>query len=134
MAVTDRKTAYPFAEVFEVTSNGTTAVEICTLPANTIVTGVIVLIKTAATVTGNLIIGDASDDDGYISAQDGTAAAGTIYGDTPSERGAYLYDSTVKGGYWKLLVTATAVNLDMSDAPTVEGVYEVTIFGYSYAN
>ncbi len=130
MGISKQKTIYPFAELVEVLSEGTTVINLMQIPIGTVIENVLVCIKTAATGTANLIVGDDDDDDGYIAAADATAAAGTIYGDGVTERGAYLYDATSKAGHVKVyLASGKEVKFKLSATPTTEGVYQVFILG-----
>lgn len=131
MTVTGRATVYPFAEMFEVTSQGTTAIELTSFLDGMIIEGVIVHVKTPATGTANLIVGDTDDDNGFITAQDATQAAETIMGADVTERGAYLYNATSKAGHLKVYTTTTKkLTFELSAAPTTEGVFNVIIFGH----
>ena len=136
------KTIYPFAEMFEVTTDGTTAVEIWAIPAGTIITMVLAKIKVAGTGSAsNLIIGDDDDDNGYILAASCCGVAvDTVYGDAVAERGKYLNEPTTgaavatHAGPWKVYTAAgKELYLDASAALTTEAVIEVFVFGYRYA-
>ncbi len=129
---TVERTGYPFFRCVRTTSNGTTAVNVMTIPAGIVVTNALAIVVTVAADThaSNITVGDDDTADGFISAADGKATAGTVYGDAPTERGSYLYDSTVKGGYTKYYATAKTVKLVQSHAVTTDGVYDVVITGY----
>jgi hypothetical protein len=131
MAVNAQKTMYPFAEMFEVTTTGVTAIDLMNIPAGTIIENVMVRIKTAGVGTGNVIVGDDDNDDGFIEGGDATASAGTVYGDDPTERGAYLYDATKKGGFTKLYAAAGKKLKVAVDAATLttEAVAQVFAWG-----
>ena len=135
MAIKQKFSVYPFAEMIEVETNGTTAVDVLSIPKYTIIEGVLVRIKTAATGdANNLIIGDDDDDNGYIVAADAKGTAGTVYGDDPTERGAYLYDATKKGGFVKLYAAAgKEIKVVLSTAATTEAVLQVFVFGKRFA-
>lgn len=129
MAVLNVNEAYPFAYTFEVQTNGATSVNVWLIPTGTIVDNVIATIKTAAT-TGSVTVGDTDSANGFIAAADPTASAGTVYGDDVTEKGAYLYDGTKKGGLRKVYTTTTKYLTLVNDrATTVEGVWLVTIQG-----
>jgi len=132
------KTIYPFAEMFEVTTDGTTAVKIWDIPAGTVITMVLAKIKVAGTGSAsNLTIGDDDTADGYILAASCCGAAvDTVYGDAIAERGSYLAAATGLGhaGAWKVYTAAgKELYLDASAALTTEAVIEVFVFGYRYA-
>jgi len=91
MAITNRKSVYPFAECVEVTLEGTTSIDLMDIPAGAIIEKVLVRIKTAGG-TGNVTVGDDDDADGFIVAADQAATAGTVYGDGGAELGAYLVE------------------------------------------
>lgn len=123
---------WPDMVVVEVESEGTTSIDLLDIPADTLIERVLVRIKTAATGTANLIVGDDDDDNGFIVAADATAAAATVYGDAIAEVGAYLMQASgATSGYCPndKLYTATGkeVKFVLSAAPTTEGVYQVII-------
>jgi len=133
------QTLYPFAEMFDVDTNGTTAVEIWDIPKGTIITMVLAEIKVAGVGSGgDIIIGDDDDDNGYILA--GTlcgGTVGTIFGDAVAERGIYLTNSAdaneSHAGKWKVYRTATkTLKMDCSVDMTTEGTMRVSVFGYRY--
>lgn len=133
--VTPKRTVYPFAEIFEIATVGTTQTDIWAIPAGTIITLVLAKIKTAGTGTGNLIIGDDDDDNGYILAADATAAADTIYGDAITERGIYLAGASGMGhaGAWKVYTSSgKELKIDCSSALTTEATVDVFVFGFRY--
>lgn len=133
MAVTNMKTVYPFSECFVVTGEDTDAIDVYDIPAKTVITGVLVIVETAGVGTSNLTVGDDDTADGYITAADATAAAGTVYGDVPTERGSYLYDSTVKAGYVKYYPDAgKEIKFDLSGSQTTDGVYKIIVTGYRF--
>ena len=132
---TPKKTLYPFAEMFEIATVSTTQTDIWDIPEGTIITMVMAKIKTAGTGSGNLIIGDDDDDNGYVLAADATAAADTIYGDSVTERGAYLSTGTSAehAGHWKVYTAAgKELKIDCSAALTTEATVDVFVFGYRY--
>ena len=133
------KTIYPFAEMFVVTTNGTTAVDVFEIPKQTAITMVLCEVVTASTGGAQTVyVGDASDPNGFIVG--GTlcgATVGTVFGDRVSERGAYLNDTTggtaidTHGGQWKLYTTpGKQVEVVLSATSTTAGVVNVYIFGY----
>ncbi len=141
MAVKNRFSVYDFAEMVEVETSGTTAVDVLSIPQYTLIEKVLVRIKTAATSGSavNLTVGDDDDADGFIVASDAKANAGTVYGDAVAELGAYLkesvsddgnnsHDQPIPGG--KLYAAAgKEVKVVLSAAPTTEAVLQVFIFG-----
>jgi len=136
MSLNPSKTIYPFAEMFKVTTNGTTAVDVFEIPAHTAITMVLCEVVTAATGNANNItVGDADDPDGYILAASLCGATvGTVFGDSVKERGAYLTldgATGIHGGYWKVYASAgKQIEVILSAAATTEGVVNVYVFGY----
>ncbi len=133
MALKGRYGCYHFAESALVESEGTTPVQVMTLPKGTVVEQVLAVVKTPAVRAGGattLTVGDGSTANGFITASDCKAAAETCYGEVPSVRGAFLYDSTVKGSYIKHYAADNAVWLALSAAPDTEGEYQVTVIGH----
>jgi len=130
---------YPFGEAFTVTSEGTTSITLMTLSADSIVTGVKVEIITTATGSANLSVGAGSDADGLIAASSATATNGTIYGDAVADLGDdWKIASGASSGYTMmpggvLYVASTAITFVLSAAPTTQGVYRISIFGYHFA-
>ena len=107
MTIKNTNSGYHFAEEIEVQTEGTTAVVCRTLSPGEIVHQVIARLKTAAVRSAGAATLSVGDDDaatGFLVAADAKAAAGTIYGAVPTERGAYLYDGTVKAGYSQSLL------------------------------
>lgn len=94
MTLKNRYSVYPVAELVHIESEGTTPVPVFSIPDGMVVNQVLVVVKTPNedADANNLIIGDDDDDNGFIVAADSKATAGTIYGDDPAERGAYLKD------------------------------------------
>jgi len=136
MGVTNRKSVYPFAECVEVQMEGTTSIDVMTIPKGTIIEKVIARVTIQGTGTpGNLIVGDDDDDNGFITAVAATGAVGTVIGDVPTEHGDYLYDSTVKGGYIKLYASAgKEVKAVLSaDTATVEPAFQIIVYGKRYS-
>lgn len=130
MPVQNLRTGYDFAELYEVLSQGTTAITVASLPKGTMVSEVIVKVKTPAVGASNLLVGDDDDADGFTAPGDAVAVAGTLYGDLTTERGVYLYDATSKGGHVKLYTADKSLKFSLSAIPaTSEGVYEVLIKG-----
>ena len=129
------KTVKPFAEIFRGTTNGTTNVPLWDIPAGTIIELVLCKTIVAGVGTGNLMVGDTDNTDGFIAASDATAAADTILGDDPTERGDYLYDSTKKGSFVKHYESAgKQLILDGSAATlTTEATVEVIVKGLRYS-
>jgi len=91
-------TGYFMCERMKVTipAASTTAISLMSIPKGTYITDVLVKIVSAGVGTGDIDIGDDDDPAGYLDGCDATGAANTIYGDDPTERGAYLYDGTKK--------------------------------------
>ncbi len=133
MVTNPKQTIKPFSEIFEINTSGTDSVAIWNIPKGTIITKVLAKIKTAGSGSGNLIIGDDDDPDGFILAADATAAADTIYGDAPEELGAYLYMGvSYHSTKWKQYTSTKTLSIDCSDALTTEATVDVFVFGYSY--
>lgn len=132
MPVLEQQMAYPWAEMFETRSEGTTPVLLATMTPGMMITGALVRVKTPAVLVAavTVAIGDTDDADGYVLDADAKAAAGTIYGDAVTERGAYLYDATSKAGHIKFYAANKELRLVLSTAPTTEGVYQVTMWGH----
>ena len=135
-----KRAIYPFAEMFEVDTNGTTSVNIWSIPIDTIITMVLCRVKVAAIDAGgaNIIVGDTDDDNGYILAADicGTTV-GTIYGDAITERGAYLNlgesATAPHAGPWKVYTAAgKTLTTVCSAALDTDGTVEIFVFGYRY--
>lgn len=136
MGITNQRTVYPFAEMVEVTSESTTAVDVLTIPAGAIIENVLVRVTKVAVAGGaiNLTVGDDDDGAGFILAADAKAAIGTVYGEATTARGLYLYDATAKGGHVKLYAAAgKEVKLVLSGAVTTQGAYQVIILGKRFA-
>ncbi len=134
MTVTAVKAVYPFAELFEVASQGDTVIDLMKIGAGVIIENVVVRVKTPATGSANLIVGDDDDDNGFTVAADATAAEGTVYGATVTERGAYLYDATSKAGHVKVYAAeGKELKFVLSADPTTEGVFEVIVLGHRFA-
>jgi len=138
---TPNKTIYPFAEMFEVDTDGTTAVEVWKIPAGTAITMVLMRIGVAgAGAGGSVIVGDNDDDNGFILAGlfcGGTV--GTIFGDAITERGDYLNATggaaatSTHAGKWKVYTDATkSIYIDCDTDMTTEATVQVFIFGYRY--
>lgn len=134
MSVNSIRPMYPFAECIEVTTSGTTAVDVRKFAAGEIVVNVMARIKTAgvrAAGAANITIGDDDDADGYLAAADAKATAGTVYGDDPTERGAYMYDATKKGSFRKLYAAEGKTLKAVLDAAVdTEAVIQVTVWGF----
>ncbi len=131
---TPKQTLHPFAEMFEATTNGTSNVTVWDIPKGTIINLVLAKIKTAGTTAGNIVIGDAATANAYILSADAAAAADTIYGDIPSERGVYIRvtgDSACGAGV-KCNTAAATLIMDCDAALTTEAVVDVYVFGWRY--
>lgn len=134
---TPKKTLYPFAEMFEVDTDGTDSVDVWDISRGTIITMVLAKIKTPGTGSGNIIVGDDDDDNGFILAADGTAAADTVYGDAVAERGAYFTNAggglESHAGKWKVYTSAgKEIKMDCSNALTTEATIDIFVFGFRY--
>ena len=132
VAVLAQKSGYWFAEMFRVQTEGVTAVPFMSLLPGTVVKLILARCETPGTGAANLTVGDDDDADGYLIAADHTAAAGTIYGDAPTERGAYLYDATAKGGFVKLYNAAKTLKAVLSAAGTTQGTWQLLVLGHRY--
>lgn len=135
MGVENRYSVYSVAEMVHIQSEGTTPVPVFSIPDGMIIDLVLAVVKTPNEDAGanNLTVGDNDTADGYIVAADSKAAAGTIYGEDPTARGAYLYDSTKKGSFVKAYpgpkTIYFALSADMAEGEA-EGEYLVYIFGH----
>ena len=134
IATTNERPLYPFARIFQVETSAQTAVDIWQIPAGTIITRVLAQINVAGTGSGNIIIGDDDDDNGYVLAADATAAAGTVYGDGVAEVGVYINDTQATcGGSWKEYhASGKELKMDCSATLTTEATVDVMVFGYSF--
>jgi hypothetical protein len=133
MAVLNRNNSYSFSEQVQVQSLNTTPVAVMSLPVGTVITSVLVRVRTAAVRAAgaaNVTIGDDDSAAGFISSTDAKAAVGTIKGGDPTERGAYLYDSTKKGGFHKAYSADKFVYLVLDAICDTQGIYDVIINGY----
>lgn len=132
MGMKNRYTVYPVAEMIMVESEGVTAVELYSIPDGMVVNLVLAVVKAPCTDedANTLIVGDEDDDNGYIVAADAKAAALTVYGGDPTQRGAYLYDATKKGSFAKVYSAPKTLKFKLSAAPDAEGEYYIYIFGH----
>lgn len=132
MPVLEQQMAYPWAEMFETRSEGTTPVLLATISPGMMIRGALVRVKTPAVLVAavTVAIGDTDDADGYLLDADAKAIADTIYGDSVTERGAYLYDATSKAGHLKFYIATKELRLVLSAVPTTEGVYQVVMWGH----
>lgn len=112
-----------------VETDGINSVDIYAIPANVLIKDVYCRIAVAGTGTGNIIIGDDDDDNGFVEASDATAAAGTLYGDGIAERGAYqnVNPGTDDGPLPGKIYTASGkeIKMDCSGALTTEAKVDV---------
>lgn len=129
MATLNQIKAYPFAETFEVQTTDATSINVWLIPKGTIVDDVIVVVKTAAS-TGYITVGDTDTANGYITSADAAGAAGTVYGDSPAEKGAFLYDATVKGGFRKVYTTHDKYLTIVVDRAGTDGTFLITVTGF----
>ncbi len=119
---------YPGSILVEVECNGTTAIAVWAIPAGTLIEQVLARIKVAGVGAANLTVGDDDAATGFLVAADTVVAVGTVYGEVPTTRGAYLYDATVKAGYIKLYASAgKSVKIVLSGAQTTNAVVQVLI-------
>ncbi len=132
-----KQALYPFSEMFQVDTSSTDAVTFWNIPAGTIITMVLAKINVAGTGSGNLIVGDEDDDNGFILACDATSTADTVFGDITNERGAYLNAAVPTAGgadepKWKVYTATKAAKIDCSGALTTEATIDIMVFGYRY--
>lgn len=130
-----RGTLYPFSEIIRATTADTTNTTIWTIPAKTIITMVLakVVVAGSGSTTNYATVGDEDDEDGFLAGFDPNSAADTIIGEVPTTRGAYLYDGTVKAGYWKLYPAAKSMIVDCEVTTlTTQITFDVMVFGYRY--
>ena len=130
MAILTQRSGYRICEQFRVQTNGTTPVDILQVLPGTVIDHVVARCETPGTGAANLTIGDDDDADGFVLAGDHTAAAGTHYGDAPTERGVYLRDATEKAGYVKAYNAAKTLKAVLSATGTTQGTWQVTVEGY----
>jgi hypothetical protein len=133
MAILNCYSVYPFAEMVQVKSEGVTPVSVMTLPKGTVVEKVLTKVAVAAVRAAGaatLMVGDNDTANGFITASDAKAAVGTVYGEVPTVRGSYLYDSTVKGSYIKHYASDKIVKFALNVAVDTEGEYQVTVIGH----
>jgi hypothetical protein len=95
---TIRRTVSKFSwtNAMVVTAAGTSnKIDVCTLPAKTVVTRCWVVIDTAATQAATLTVqvGSSSGTTGFVVASNAKAAANTVYGDSDAEVGTNLFDA-----------------------------------------
>jgi hypothetical protein len=128
MAVVTQTEGRHWAECVTVTTNGTTAVSCFSIPAGTVVENALLVSKVVGTGTANITVGDDDTADGFILAYDHTSSVGTVVGDTPAERGGYLF-STV-GGFTKYYPAAKTCKVVLSGAGTIQGTWLVVLKGY----
>jgi len=124
---------YPFAERFRVQSNGITDVEVWEIPVGTIITDVFVIVVTAGvgSTTNYVVVGDESDEDGFIAGFNPASTAGTVIGDDPTERGDYLYDSTKKALCGKVYVATSTLEVACEVATnTTDPIFDLIVIGY----
>lgn len=127
----NRYSVYHVAELVHIEAESAVAVSFFSIPDGMIVDCVVVVVKVPCTNAVNLIVGDEDDDNGFIVAASADAAAGTVYGADPTERGAYLYDATKKGAFRKVYQAAKNLKLVLSGAAgAAKGEYLVYILGH----
>ncbi len=132
MAIINQNTGERFTEVVLVQSEAS-AVNVFSIPQNCVIQDVKAISEVAGVGAANFILGDDDDDNGYIVAKDATSAAGTVVGDDPTERGAYLYDATKKGSFSKTYTAAGKfLKLAMSTTQTTYIKLKVIITGFRY--
>ena len=145
MSIAMRMSAYPLAEVIEVTSEGTASIDLMDIPAGTLIEKVLSRTKTAAVHSGavTFTVGDDDNSAAFLAAADATAAASTIYGDIVAEQGTSMKETVTDSAgtnthsqpvAGKLYSTAgKEVKFKMNAVPaTSEGVYQVMVIGKRY--
>jgi hypothetical protein len=134
MGINKIRSMYPFQELIEITTSGGTAVSVRRIAAGEIITNVLARIVTPVTRAAgasNLIVGDDDNDDGFLAAADAKGAAGTVYGEDPTARGAYLYDGTKKGSFTKVYAAEGKTLKAVLDAAVdTEAVVQIMVWGY----
>jgi hypothetical protein len=134
MSVNTIRPIYPFSESIEITTTGVTAVPVRRIAAGEVITRLSARIKTAAVRAAgacNITVGDDDAADGYLVAADAKASAGTVYGEDPTARGAYMYDATKKGSFYKLYAAeGKTIKAVLSAAPDTEAVVQVLVTGF----
>jgi hypothetical protein len=133
MGILNTNKAYEIAEEIEVQTNGVTAVVVRPLSAGENISHVLARVKTPAVRSAgavNLSVGDDDNAAGFLAAADAKAAAGTQYGNIPTERGAYLYDATVKAGYRKAYSADKSLKIVLDAAPDTQAVVQVVVIGH----
>jgi hypothetical protein len=132
MAILNQNTGERFVETIYA-QGGASAVTLFSIPQNATIQDIKVVVDTAGVGAANFSIGDDDDDDGFIAAKDATSAANTVVGDDPTERGAYLYDSTKKGSFTKTYTAAgKTLQLKMSTTQTTYIKAKVTVIGWRH--
>ena len=112
-----------------VESNGTPAVDVVSIPIDHEVSEVWARVAVAGTGSANMTLGDDDDPNGFIEAADHTSAAGTIFGDAITERGAYQAvnpgtdDSALPPK--KYVATGKEIKLVLSGAGTIQSFWDV---------
>lgn len=135
MGLLNRYSVYHLAEAVMVQSNGTTPVAVFSIPDGAIIDLVLAMVSVPNedADANTLTVGDDDTADGYIVAADSKAVRGTIYGEDPTARGAYLYDATKKGSFAKVYSEPKTLYLALSADMLVteaEGEYLIYIFGH----
>jgi len=131
----NRYSIYHLAEAVLIQSKGTTPVPVFSIPDGAIIDLVLAMVSVPNedADANTLIVGDDDDPNGYIVASDSKAVKGTVYGEDPTIRGAYLYDATKKGSFAKVYSAPKtlylALSADMLEAEA-EGEYLIYIFGH----
>ena len=97
----------------------TEVAKIISIPANFAVQGLYAVVSTALTTSSTFLVGDATDNDGWITASAGTASATLKAAD-----GAYV---TANG---KFYTTATDLLLTLGATAPVTGVVTVYVVGF----
>jgi hypothetical protein len=130
---TPYKTGYQFCEVLKAQTAGLTNTTIWVIPPGTLVKDVWVRVLTAGNgnTTDYITVGDEDDEDGFIAGFDPNSAAGTIIGDDPTERGAYLYDGTKKAlcGKYYSASKNMIVDCEVVTSLTTNPIFEVIVSG-----
>lgn len=133
MVIKNTNSVYPLSEEIEVETEGTTPVVCRSLSPGETIDQIWARIKTAAVRSAGacaLTVGDDDDADGFLVSADAKAAAGTAYGNVPTERGVYLYDSTVKAGYQKAYSAVKSLKIVLSTVPDTQALIQVVIVGH----
>jgi hypothetical protein len=134
MAVVNQRPIYLINECVQVQTNSTTAVDVYTIQAQSVIEKVTVLMVTPAVRAAggvDLTVGDDDSANGYILAASAKGAANTVYGDAVAECGTYIDATTPNGKFYTAV--GKEIKIVCSAANDTEAVAKVIIKGYRYS-